>query len=207
MSEFRYRFSILWLLAVVISVVTSAHAAQTLEQPVTPTQPAANRHSDQLPTKEQDAGISSDLKVLEHNFLAIIKKGDVGSLQTYISPDGVFLGIDSDRSSRASILAELRKKQGLYCLLFDSECLYREVNVARNRSRSQSFQARWCSYKEFLTEGSGKVSTTRHHYKDRDQAEIIVTATDYKCNLPNNMLDFVFTRQRGQWKLTAVPHS
>jgi len=71
--------------------------------------------------------VPAGLKEAVDKFMAILEKGQPDGLFGLASSEGVVFGIESDPMPVSRVRDELRKKEGIYCLLFDTDCLRKET--------------------------------------------------------------------------------
>ena len=63
-----------------------------------------------------------------------IRSGKPEKLLPLLAEKGVFLGVDGPLVSLTAIRKEMTNKTGIYCVIFDSTCLRREVNESRKKA-------------------------------------------------------------------------
>jgi hypothetical protein len=130
---------------------------------------------------------------LQQKFFATLRDGDALQFLSYIPEDGVNLGRDPTHATREEVEDQLTQKKGLYCKLFDSECLARETKSVA------------CSYREMLTRSqkvrTASTETTRNNVR---QAILVAQVQNDKCG-GTVLIDFIFNQQKGGWKLFSVP--
>ncbi len=80
-----------------------------------------------MPTPSTQERVPAGLKEAVDKFMAILEKGQPDALFGLVSSEGVVFGIESDPLPVSRIRDELRKKEGIYCLLFDTDCLRKET--------------------------------------------------------------------------------
>jgi hypothetical protein len=75
------------------------------------------------PTQGQ---VPKELEVTVQKFLNILEKGQPADMLSMVSKTGVAFGIDSDPIPFLQIQSQFRQKKGVYCFLFDTDCLRNE---------------------------------------------------------------------------------
>jgi hypothetical protein len=164
-------------------------SSQTVNKPLRETDGAS---------KEKTAAVPKDLEELQEHFLRAIKEKNAHLFLGFVSDDGIYLGVDSEKLPKKDVAREIRMRKGVYCLLFDSACLRAETH-----DETCSY-----SYSEMLSDlDKLKISTSLGHYQNTPQAEITVSVRDYRCPSNPEMLNFIFNRERSGWRLVAIPYT
>lgn len=140
----------------------------------------------------------SDTAILEQNFFAAMRAGNVKKFLSYVSPGGVNVGRDAQHLSQAEVQDQLQNQRGLYCKLFDSACIQSEIQLDNSKVHP-------CSYREWLTK-SKKVrtavsETTRNGVR---QAILVAEPKNDTC-AGVALIDFIFNYQSDGWKLFSIP--
>jgi hypothetical protein len=140
-------------------------------------------------------GISAS--ALEHDFFAVLRKGDGKQFLAYVPDDGVNIGREEQPTTRAEIQDQFTHRTGLYCKLFDSTCIRSAVKLDAG--------AQPCSYRELLTQSekvrTASTETTRNGVR---QAILVAEVHNQKCPGPA-LIDFIFNYHQSGWKLFSIP--
>lgn len=135
--------------------------------------------------------------VLEREFFAVVRNGNVKQFMEYVPEDGVNVGRDAEHNTRAEIESQLTKRKGLYCQLFDSSCIQSTIKLDASTPP--------CSYRELLTQSekvrTASTETTRNGVR---QAILVAEVHNQKCAGPA-LIDFIFNYHQGGWKLFSIP--
>ena len=155
-----------------------------------------------------DRVLNPELERLQHGFLSAIREGDSQAFLSYVSRHGVSLGVEPADVTRREIIREITQKKGIFCMLFDSECLTSEDAQRRFKGKRIPDGFKVCSYREMLAKPDEiNVSTSVDDYGGAPRAEIIVHITNYTCSDTPDMWSFIFRREKSGWKLVAFPYT
>jgi hypothetical protein len=135
--------------------------------------------------------------VLEREFFAAIREGDVNKFLSYVPEQGMNVGSRAERVTRAEIEQQFAQHRDLYCKLFDSSCIRSPIKLDAG--------ARACSYRELLTH-SEKVRTaaTEAVRGGVRQAILVAEVKNQQC-AGLGLIDFIFNEDSGGWKLFSAP--
>lgn len=150
---------------------------------------------------QKSTELEPSVRRLQEYFLGIVRTSNVNGFLKLVPVTGVFIGTDEPRSSRQVIQRDMDRKQGIYCLLFDSECLSKE------RSGKTKPQSHICSFRELLAEPNQiTIDNTTERHEGEQLTLIDVQIDNYKCSSGQLLLRFVFVRSGTEWKLRAIPY-
>jgi len=152
------------------------------------------------PSIGQPAQDNKAIVALQSELIQSLTKSDTTGFLSLVSPSGVSFGVDGDRESKDQILAQFNRKEGAYCVLFDSKCLLRKAG-----SKSDS---NVCSVRD-LVSGTNQWSIEHRTGQHEGMSQIYLTLkpNNESCSNGRHPIDFVFTRFVEGWKLVAVPYT
>ena len=141
---------------------------------------------------------ASDTSLLERDFFDLMRSGNAKKFLAYVPKGGVNVGADAQHLSQAEVEDQLLNHRGLYCKLFDSACIQSEIQLDASNMRV-------CSYRELLTKSqkvrTAATETTRNGVR---QAILVAEVKNQNCTgIP--LIDFIFNREQGSWKLFSIP--
>ena len=181
----RKRLGVLGWLLLGASVLASGQSSA-----VKPAPPAGDSVSSAKPPGPSPA-------VLEREFFAVVRNGNVKQFMEYVPDDGVNVGRDAEHNTRAEIESQLTNRKGLYCQLFDSSCIQSTIKLDASTPP--------CSYRELLTQSekvrTASTETTRNGVR---QAILVAEVHNQKCAGPG-LIDFIFNYRKDGWKLFSIP--
>ncbi len=132
--------------------------------------------------------------------IASIKAGRPAQLLLLFSDSGVEIGIDGPVLSLNVVRQEMSRRTGIYCLIFNSQCLLREENASRKKAhKSPSREGRLC-YRDYLLKKRPKITTNLWDISERCGGSV-GTAND------SDNFDLEFERTRTGWKIVAIPYT
>lgn len=168
-------------LGVVLGLVLVEAVCPAAAQMAAASQPAASPQAD----------------ALARDFFVLIEQGDATKFLSYVSEQGINVGPQALHLGRAEVEQQLLHHRGLYCTLFDSSCIRREIKLDAS--------SRACSYRELLTH-SGKVrrAATETVRSGVRQAILVAEVQNDECR-NTRLIDFIFNYEPGGWKLFSVP--
>jgi hypothetical protein len=151
---------------------------------------------------KSDEQLKEELQQTANVFLALLKEGNPKDLTLYISRRGVVFSVDEPPTSATEIADEIDKKTGIFCGLFNTECLRREDAIERKRAGVRPSPEPIYSYREQLVTGSiqgVRVGVSNHPRTG------LVTVTFKREGRWFGAMEFNFLLERGEWKLSDVP--
>jgi hypothetical protein len=136
-----------------------------------------------------------ELARLKLDFVRILRRKRTAEFLSYVSPQGVVIGVDEDDHWTPKALAEaFRRKRVPYCVLFDSSCLSGDHKAV-------------CSARGLLLTSAAEVTISAQTSEGETQAYLSVSSKDQSCLNGTQSFEFIFRRLNGTWKLIAVPYS
>ena len=132
----------------------------------------------------------------------ILEKGQPGDLLGMASKNGVVFGVDSDPIPFVQIQTQIRQKKGVYCLLFDTDCLRNEELQNWKKARHSGNIKAIVSFREAIRSASSRKinispngAVTWNLKLEGNPAAANINATT-----------FGFALEQNTWKLTAVEY-
>jgi len=113
------------------------------------------------------------------------------------SEKGVVLGVDGPLVRLASIRREISAKTGIYCVIFDSSCLRKEVDASRRNAGAPVEREEILSFRDHLLKRDPVVKTSLD-----DSASFCGGMT--RDGSPSFELDWEWTPMG--WKIVAIPY-
>jgi hypothetical protein len=138
-----------------------------------------------------------ELARLKLDFFGILRGKRTAEFLSYVSPQGVVIGVDEDDPWTPKALAEaFRRKRVPYCVLFDSSCLSGDHKAV-------------CSARGLLLTSAAEVTISAQTSEGETQAYLSVSSKskDQLCLNGTQSFEFIFRQLNGTWKLMAVPYS
>ena len=108
--------------------------------------------------------LQRDLELEAERLLTVVENGDPKEVLLLMSTKGVVLGVDEPRIPLGAIRRQFDSKDGLYCALFDTQCLRKEDAAERAKAGAPLRAEPLYSYREILQKASArelKVSVSR----------------------------------------------
>lgn len=156
------------------------------------------------PKATSESKLRADLQQTVGKLLATLERGQPQDLLPLCSRFGVVFGVDVPAVPPATIRKEIEQKVGVYCGLFESECLRRENASARAKAGAPPISEPIYSYRDRLLKASArevKIAISRQGSSWVSD----VTVTLKGDVQPHEPIAFEFMCEHGQWKLNAVP--
>ncbi len=154
------------------------------------------------PQAKSDEQLKEELQQTANKFLASLKEGNPKDMILYISRRGVVFGVDEPPTSAAEIADEINKKTGIFCGLFNTECMRREDAIERMKAGVPPSSDPVYSYREQLVTGSIqgiRVGVSNHPRTG------LVNVTFKREGRWFGAMEFNFLLEGGVWKLSGVP--
>jgi hypothetical protein len=135
-------------------------------------------------------------------FVDILEKGQPEDLLGIVSKDGVVFGIDSDPIPFLQIQTQIRQKKGVYCLLFDTDCLRsEELQYWKKAKHSGNIKA-VISFREAIRSASSRKINVS---PDGGVAwNLKLEGSPAEGNM--NATTFGFDLELNTWKLTSIEY-
>src|SRR4051812_1035943 len=129
---------------------------------------------------------------------AAIKSGDTRTVFAYFSRKGVIWGIDGARLKVSELRKEFREKRGAYCFLFDSACLKKEDELARQDAQASPGPTNLLSLQDQL-KGGGCAQNT--HPPTGDAAATLTI----RCPEHDEVEVYLVLEKTG-WRITSIQY-
>jgi hypothetical protein len=135
-----------------------------------------------------------------------IQKRDNAAFLRFVSHWGVGFGMDKVPLSYHDIQLQIKKKEGVYCLLFSTSCI--ATSDPANGFRGDEELSEWrVSYAEWL--GVNQPFSTEAELKDDDGSGVCggffrINARVEMKGAPN-FIEFTFAFENGRWIFTNTP--
>lgn len=154
--------------------------------------------------KKSDVHLRKQLASVASRMLAIIEGGDASDIVELMSPKGVVFGLDPPPIPLREIRKQIQRKQGVYCLLFDTKCMREEDKEIRGE---EGVPPEHFSYRDDLKRSPDrKVQINLYRFTDGWGGEALVFLKgEEKCD-PRNTLVFGFGYEDEKWKITSVTY-
>ncbi len=171
--------------------------------PAAPTQGGApypaQEKSAPHPAQEAEK-LQRDLDIEAKNLIDLILGGEPSTLVSHCSERGVAFGTDTPPISKGKIERRLARKEGTYCVLFDTQCL-QKIPAHQNRH----------SYRDLMAKASSRKLETHLIARDPDGTQggwlrVSLAGGPLHDGAKEYSLEFEFRYEHGKWKLLAVPY-
>lgn len=128
-----------------------------------------------------------------------IRSGKPEKLMPLLAARGVFLGVDGPLVPLSAIRKEISTRTGIYCVIYDSGCLRKEVNESRKRSGAPPLEpAEIMSFRDQLMKSNDSVKTSM----SSDTSSCGGTTSD-----GSSPFDLEWERTSNGWKIVALPYT
>jgi len=135
-------------------------------------------------------------------FIGILQSGAPEDFLSLASKEGVSFGIDSDPIPCATLLMQVRQRRGVYCFIFDTDCLRKETIAEWNKAKHSGNIQQIISLREAVRSASSrKINVSPEG------------SVSWKLNLDGNpaaslinMTTFGFALEQNMWKLTSIEY-
>lgn len=84
-----------------------------------------------------EASLKADLKETGGKLVQVLRVGKAEDFLDFCSKNGVIFGIDQPEIAVREMRRQIRQKRGVYCLLFDTNCLQKEKGFESSFSYRQ----------------------------------------------------------------------
>ncbi len=145
----------------------------------------------QRDTLQQELGRASSAAI------DAIKSGKPDKLMPLLATRGVFLGTDGPLVSLSAIHKEMSARTGIYCVIYDSACLKKEVNVSRKKAGITPDTTVIMSFREQLVKSNVTIRSTI----SSDGSSCGGTTSDGSPSF-----DLEWERTSSGWKIVAIPY-
>ena len=141
--------------------------------------------------------IKQDLDRAASTAVEAIKQGHSEHLIPLLSANGVVLGVDGPLVRLAQIRKEMSAKTGLYCVIYDTSCLIKEVNASRKKAGARLDDKEIVSFRDHLLKSGLVVKTALND----NSSSCGATTSDES---PSFEIDWAWTPKG--WKIVAIPY-
>jgi hypothetical protein len=151
----------------------------------------------------QSRCVEREIESLAGQILTLVRERKSTEFLEFVGKAGLHLNPDSGKLTRAEVVEQFHSKAGIYCALFDSECLRREAAVAGATETADLHSLR----EIFLTSTSVSTKTflSSEHGRDIVQVSFIITGgVAAKPTVPDRF-DFFLARRKSGWAITEMP--
>jgi hypothetical protein len=141
--------------------------------------------------------LESEFEKTSTMFLDAVVAGKPGVILGLWSKDGVVQGIDGPTTSGSQIKKQFDEKIGMYCLMFDTDCLRKQPGFERQYS-----------YRDLLSKvTTRKVKRRVVRYPDGLMGELRVELDGGPVEevRDRNPFEVAFAYENGEWKLATLP--
>jgi len=163
--------------------------------------PAPGRSQARSPLTREH--LEKELELASTRLLTLLEKGEPKQFPALCAEEGVVFGLEPPPVARKEIQRQMERKEGAYCVLFDSACLRKPTGegvesvpsrislrerLRRATAREQEIAMRliettWVGELQVYLEGKPSVATSR-----------------------NQPLEFSFEYKDGRWRLIAITY-
>ena len=151
-----------------------------------------------------------ELEATAKRFLVIIEKGDPKEFPLLCSRKGVVFGIDQPEISLAAIRRQIDKKEGVYCLLFDTDCLRKDDAVLWGKEGPPARTEPLYSYREIFRKTLPRELNASVSRISGVWSGYVTLALKRQPVIQSGQvekpLEFEFVYEKRQWKLVAIPY-
>jgi hypothetical protein len=126
-----------------------------------------------------------------------IKSGKPDKLMPLLATRGVFLGTDGPLVSLSAIHQEMSARTGIYCVIYDSACLKKEVNDSRKKAGAPPDTTVIMSFRDQLVKSNVSIKTTM----SSDASSCGGTTSGGSPSF-----DLEWERTSSGWKIAAIPY-
>lgn len=165
----------------------------------------ANQNKEKAPARTaSEEKLKQELELTGKRLLTIMEKGDPKELIALCSRSGVEFGIDWPPISLPNIRKQVEKKEGIYCVLFDTKCLRKEDEAFWGKEGPPE---PIYSYRELFQKASSRDVKVFVLHEPTLMGQVSVYLRGGPSDkLLENPKDFFFVYEDGKWKLAAVPY-
>jgi hypothetical protein len=156
----------------------------------------AQRKPKACPAGIQRHSLEQELNGAATEAIAAIKSGKAENLLPLLAAKGVFFGVDGPLVPLSSILEQMSTRTGIYCLIFDSSCLRKEVNESRKKAGA--------------TPADEEILSFRDHILRTDPVIKTALAADSFCGGTTSdgspLFNLEWERTSKGWRIVAIPY-
>jgi hypothetical protein len=149
------------------------------------------------PTSLKREVLEQELSNTASQAIAAIKSGKPENLMPFFAAKGVYLGVDGPLVSLRSLHEQMSARTGVYCLLFDSLCLKKEVDESRKKAGASHSSEEILSFRD-------------HILKSNLAPKSVLYADPSFCGGTtgdgSSLITLEWERQPEGWKIVAIPY-
>jgi hypothetical protein len=146
-------------------------------------------------------GQQTAVEKMANDFISLIEMGNPSRFTAYCSSHGVVFGVDPPPISVSRIQQDIDERRGIYCGLFNTECLRKEDAQDRARAGAPPSRVQLFSYRERLS----KMVNRQVIVSDSSRGTVSVAVTSPGRGLSQEPMEFYFRLENGTWKLSDIP--
>ena len=153
------------------------------------------------------AGSASQLKQRAQEFAALLETGKSADLGHWISREGVSIGVDTDPISVTLVQQQVGEQKGIFCLLFDTECLRKNDREKRKQAHAASLDRSLYSYWDLLRKSRSKKLDTYEQQTPTGHVGRLTIRIENGDQIKDNEtleMEFMFVPEGDSWKLSAI---
>jgi hypothetical protein len=184
---------------ILLTWLTLVSAAQTglCQTLPTPTGSAVT-----APSSGVKEGHLGELRISAQQLVHALELGNVKALTELFDAGGVVFGIEPPPIDLTELRRQFEGRHGVYCLLFDTQCLRKEAGKNPNRKRLYSFR-------DLLTKASKRdisVNLVEGDEGPFGEVRVLLTGGPIEQNPGGRTLDFSLTWDGHEWRLAQVEY-
>jgi len=178
-------------------ICLSVGVAFILWLPFRGSDPRAKTGPKGCPAGIQRDALEEELDRAASSAIAAIKSGEPEKLMPLLAAKGVVLGVDGPLVRLSSIREQMSARTGIYCVIFDSSCLRKEVNESRKKAGATSGDEEIISFRDLVLRSHAVMKTAL-----ADAPSFCGGTTS--DGSPFFVLDWQRTSKG--WKIVAIPY-
>ena len=149
------------------------------------------------PVNIQRDAIQQELERASSAAIDAIKSGKPEKLMPLLSTRGVFLGTDGPLVSVPAIHKQMSTRTGIYCVIYDSACLKKELNDSRKKAGASPDTTGIMSFRDQLERSNVTIKTSM----SSEASSCSGTTSDGSPSF-----DLEWKRTSSGWKIAAIPY-
>lgn len=160
------------------------------------------------PAEQSNGQLELALKNTTERLLTILERGEPREVISLISSKGVVFGLEPPPVASTEIRKQFAAKTGVYCLLFDTECLRKEDRAEREKAGAPTRVTPLSSYRERVQKASHRKVRSQLIQQEGRWAGHVTVLLESPANddniSPENSIEFEFVFEEGEWHLAGV---
>lgn len=156
---------------------------------------------------EKDHVLLQQLEVTGKKLIQVIKESNAEEFVKLCDLEGLELEADGNITFKA-IREQMRRKTGLYCLLFDTKCLRREEESARQKAGATPAASTWKSFSDIFASVPNLTIDAGLSYELKEGRlggiEVKWDGDPSGLTYGNEFPVFGFIYRNGVWRLTDI---